>query len=80
MAKTAKNPSKASKPSKAPIQVAQHSVLPIPKPKAVLSVKKPLVASDKHRAKELDKAGYNAKEIAEILGINKYDASKLIKG
>ena len=32
------------------------------------------------RAKELYTQGYNSKDVADVLGINKYQASKLIKG
>ena len=43
-------------------------------------VKKETIVSIKQKAKNLAKQGLDTKEIGNALGINKYDASKMIKG
>ena len=48
--------------------------------KEVVKKKAISVKSNEIKAKELAKQGLNTKQIGNALGINKYDASKLIKG
>jgi len=48
--------------------------------KESVPVKKVKKVSIKTKAKRLAKEGLNTKEIAHELRINKYDASKMIKG
>ena len=45
-----------------------------------VKVKPERLESTAEKAKRLSKEGLNVKEVANILGINKYEASELIKG